>query len=149
MLTLWGAVTAITMFGGIPIIGGIWTMERLRSRKRNRSGACARCGAAWSATTADDPYLIHGRLVCESCATEARREMPMHLGVVGFATALATGLAATSGELAITLLPAVSAVAMTTGAFHAMKRANRKAQKTIARGQSAEMQLLRGGSTRD
>ena len=136
MLTFWGVVTALTVFGGIPTVSGLWMFERWRSRRRNRSGECAACGTSWHSTPSGEPYLIHGRLVCQDCADTARRRMPWHFGVLGLASAIATaGVVADAGLAMIILLPAASTVAMTLGAVQLMKLANRKAQRRIAAGE--------------
>jgi ferric-dicitrate binding protein FerR (iron transport regulator) len=148
MLTFWGVVTAVTFYGGLPTVGGLWMFERWRSRRRNRSGECASCGTAWTSTGSDDPYLIHGRLVCEACAEKARRRMPWHFGILGLAAGVAaTGVALAEGGLAtIILLPIGTTVAMTLGAVQLMKLANRGAQRRIAAGEFPDMEaLMRGG----
>ena len=151
MLTFWGVVTALTVFGGLPAVGGLWMFERWRSRRRNRSGECAACGTSWHATPTGDPYLIHGRLVCEDCAAKARRRMPWHFGILGLATAVGTAFAVAGADLAIMiLLPAASTVAMTLGAVQLMKLANRKAHRRIAAGEFPDIGTLGpGGSIHD
>ena len=117
MLTFWGVVTAITVSGGIPMVSGLWLFERWRSRRRNRGGECAACGTSWHSTPSGEPYLIHGRLVCQDCAETARRRMPWHFGILGLAAAGATAAIVSDAGLAmLILLPAASTVAMTLGA---------------------------------
>lgn len=145
MLTLWGVVTALTVVGGLPAVGGLWMFERWRSRRRNRSGACAACGSAWGDTPSGDPFLIHGRLVCQHCALKAQQRMPWHFGFLALAAALATGgIAARKGFVAMVLLPAGTTVAMTLGAVQLMKMANRDAQRRIAAGEYAALAALGG-----
>lgn len=135
MFTFWGLLTAITMVGGTPIVAGLWWWHRSRSLRRNRHGECAACGSAWPATGSPELYLIQGRLVCEDCAATARRRMPWHFAVLAGAAAAATALAVLgSSSPALVLLPVGSTVVMTLGAVHAMKRANRNAQRRIASG---------------
>ena len=151
MLTFWGVVTAITVFGGIPMVSGLWLFERWRSRRRNRGGECAACGTSWQSTPSGEPYLIHGRLVCQDCAETARRRMPWHFGILGLAAAGATAaIVADAGLAMLILLPAASTVAMTLGAVQLMKLANRRAQRRIAAGEFPDMGALgAGGSIHD
>jgi hypothetical protein len=62
--------------------------------------------------------------------------MPWHFGVLGLAAGTAAaGVALAEGGLAtLILLPVASTVAMTLGAVHLMKAANRTAQRRIAAG---------------
>ena len=143
MLTLWGIITAATVGGGLPTIGGLWMFERWRARKRNRSGQCAACGSPWGSSPSGEGYLIHGRLVCQPCAEAARRRLPWHFGILGIATAVATGGILLSGAATVmTLLPIGAAVMMTAGAVQAMKLANRNAQYRIAMGDYHDLQAL-------
>lgn len=146
MLTFWGVVTAATVFGGIPTVGGLWMFERWRARRRNRRGGCAACGTSWRATASGDPYLIQGRLVCEDCAAEARRRLPWRFGVLGLAVAVGTGVAlAAGGFVPMTLLPVGSTIVMTVGAVQLMKLANRRAQRRIAFGEFPALEALGPG----
>jgi hypothetical protein len=144
MLTFWGVVAGVTVFGGIPTVGGLWVFERWRSRRRNRSGECATCGAPWGSTPSGDPYLIHGRLVCEDCAETARRRMPWQFGILGVAAAAAGmgGVMADGSPAMIILVPIGSTGAMTLGAVQLMKLANRRAQRRIAAGEFPDMKAL-------
>jgi hypothetical protein len=149
MLTLWGVVTAATVFGGIPTVGGLWIFERRRSRRRNQVGACATCGTSWRSTSSGEPYLIHGRLVCEDCAETARRRMPWHFGILGLAAGAAgLGVGLGEGGLVLGILwPVGSTVAMTLGAVQLMKLANRNAQRRIASGEFPDLQPLRAADS--
>lgn len=144
MLTVWGVVTAVTMYGAAPALVGLWTFERWRSRRRNRSGACASCGTKWRSVPADDPYLIHGRLVCEPCGERARRRMPWHFGALAAATGVGSTLALLGSDFALmALVPVGSTVTMVLGAVQLMKFANRRAQRRIARGEFPDIDALR------
>ena len=146
MLTLWGVVTAVTVGGGLPVIGGLWSFERWRSRKRNQSGECAACGSAWHSASVGERHLIHGRLVCEPCAVAAKRRMPWHVALLGLGTAVATGGLLASGKAALlVMLPIATTVAMTVGAVHVMKLANQKAQYRIATGEFPDLKALPAG----
>ena len=146
MLTFWGVVTALTLGGGIPTVGGLWIFERWRSRRRNRSGECAACGTSWHSSLSGEAFLIHGRLVCEDCAETARRRMPWHFGILGFAAAVATGfIVAGADATTMILVPVGSTVALTLGAVQLMKLANRKARRLIAAGEFPDMKALRPG----
>jgi hypothetical protein len=144
MLTFWGIVTAVTLYGGIPIVGGLWMFERWRSRRRNRSGECAACGTSWRSTKSSEPYLIHGRLVCQDCAETARRRMPWQFGILGLAAALATaGVVANEGLVMLIIMPAASTVVLTMGAVQLMKLANRNAERRIAAGEFPDIGAIR------
>ena len=128
----------------------VWWRDRQRCRQRNESGACGACGARWPDTGPGEPYLIHGRLVCEPCAEKAKRRMPWHFGILGGSAALAAGLiVAGQGVVALVAFPIASTVAMTLGAVQLMKLANRKAQRRIVTGDYPDIRAVRGGSTRD
>jgi hypothetical protein len=150
MLTFWGVVSALTFFGGVPTVGGLWMFERWRSRRRNRGGECAACGTSWRSTPSGDPYLIHGRLVCEDCGAKARRRMPWHFGALGLAVAIGTGVAVAGAGLAATItLPVGSTVVGILVAVQLMKFANRSAQRRIAAGEFPDMEALRTGDTNE
>ena len=140
MVTFWGIITVLTVLGGIPAVGGLWVFERWRSRRRNRRGECAACGIPWCSTPPGEPYLIHGRLVCQGCAQTARRRMTWHFGFLGLWATIATvSVLADAGLAPILLLPVASVAAMTLGAVQWMKAANRKAQHRIAAGEFPDM----------
>ena len=146
MLTFWGVVTALTLGGGLPTVGGLWMFERRRSRRRNRGGECAGCGTGWSAVQTSEPYLIHGRLVCEGCADTARRRMPLHFGILGLATAVASGfILASASPVTMILLPLGSTVVLTLSSVHLMKLANRSAERLIATGEFPDIKALGPG----
>ncbi|MGB1658359.1 MAG: hypothetical protein ACPHQP_03225 [Longimicrobiales bacterium] len=141
MLTFWSIIAAATIYGGTPTVGGLWMFERWRSRRRNRSGLCATCGTSWQATGSGEPYLIHGRLVCERCADVGRRRMPWHFGILAGATAaVAFGIAWNEGGFVPGILfPVGTTLAMTLGAVQLMKFANRRAQRRIAAGEFPDL----------
>ena len=154
MLIFWSIIAAATIYGGIPTVGGLWMFERWRSRRRNRSGLCATCGTSWQATGSGEPYLIHGRLVCERCADVARRRMPWHFGILAGATAaVAFGIAWNEGGFVPGILfPVGTTLAMTLGAVQLMKFANRRAQRRIAAGEFPDLHALgagEGGATKE
>lgn len=140
MLTLWAALAAVGL--GVPLA---WGFERRRSHRRNLDGACAACGMPWSGTSSVEPYLIHGRLVCEACAEKAKRRMPWHVAAIGAAAAVGTGIAAVSSRspTIMALMPASSAILMTVGAVQWMKLANRRAQRRIAAGEYEAFEAVR------
>ena len=144
MLTFWGFVASFTVLGGLPMAGGLWMFERIRSRRRNRGGRCATCGTSWRSARAADPYLIHGRLVCEDCAEKARRRMPWHFGILGVSAGIGTAIAIAGADVPLMILiPAGSTIVMTVGAVQLMKLANRAAQRRIAAGEFPDMSALR------
>ena len=123
---------------------GAWVADRKRSRRRNQSGECAACATPWAETPSGDPYLIHGRLICEACAEKAKRRIPWQLAAIGGFAAVASGSAmAGHGVTAIALISAGSTVAMTVGAVQLMKFANRSAQRRIAAGEFPDIETLR------
>ena len=120
-----------------------WLADRRRSRRRNGQGACASCGVSWGETASAEPYLIHGRLVCERCAEKARRHIPWEYGALATAAAVATGfMVAGKGLVAMVLFPAGSTIVMTLAAVELMKLANRRAQRRIAAGESPDIEAL-------
>jgi hypothetical protein len=147
MLTFWGIVTVATMVGGLPAVSGLWLFERSRARRRNRRGECATCGTPWQATPSGAPYLIHGRLVCESCAQTARRRLPWHFGLLRVATAAATaGAVAAEGVAMLVVTPLLTTGAMTIGTVQLMKAANRRDQCRIARGEFTDLEAVCDGA---
>ena len=72
--------------------------------------------------------------------------MPWHLGILGIATAVATGGILAGGEATLMiLLPIGATVAMTLGAVRLMKLANRSAQYRIATGDFPDLDALTAG----
>lgn len=112
-----------------------WMVDRRRCRRRNAQGHCGACGISWAATSSGDPYLIHGRLICESCAEKARRRMPWELGALAGWVAVAAGVTlADQGLALLVFIPAGMGIA-SLGAVQLMKLANRSAQRRIAAGE--------------
>jgi len=145
MLSFWGIVTALCYGGGLPAVAGLWITERRRSGRRNRAGQCAHCACSLESTASCDLYLIHGRLVCETCAEKARRRMPWHFGAISVATlSAATGVAVAQGG-GLVLFPVAVTAAMTVGAVQVMKRANRRAQRRLVAGEPAGGERLADG----
>ena len=132
------ALTAVAVTSAV----AAWTLDRRRCRLRNEQGECGACGVSWAETLSGDPYLIHGRLVCEDCAEKTKRRMPWELGALAGWVALATGFTLADEGLALLLfIPAGMAIA-TFGAVQLMKLANRSAQRRIAAGESADFNAL-------
>jgi len=112
-----------------------WMVDRRRCRRRNERGQCGACGISWAETSSGDPYLIHGRLVCEDCAETAKGRMPWELGALVGWVALATGLTlADQGLALLVFVPATMGIAC-LGAVQLMKLSNRNAQRRIAAGE--------------
>jgi len=121
-----------------------WVVDHRRSRRRNRSGRCAGCATPWASSGSGDPYLIHGRLVCESCAAKARKRMPWELGaVVAFSMVALGSAAAAKGPIAVVLFSALGTAGMLVGAVQLMKLANRAAQRRIAYGDYPDIASVR------
>ncbi len=119
-----------------------WLFDRRRARLRNKQGECGACGVSWAETPSGDPYLIHGRLVCEDCAERAKRRMPWELGALAGWVALAGGVTLAGEGLALLLvIPAAMGIA-TLGAVQLMKLANRNAQRRLAAGEFAGFNAL-------
>jgi Flp pilus assembly protein TadB len=120
-----------------------WMVDRRRCRQRNRLGECGACGTSWAETASGDPYLIHGRLVCEDCAEKAKRRMPWQIVALSGFSALATGSAlAGKGVAVVAFFSAGSIFVMTLGAVQLMKLANRSAQRRIAAGEFPDFGTL-------
>lgn len=119
-----------------------WMVDRRRCRRRNEQGKCGACGNSWAETSPGEPYLIHGRLVCEDCAGRAKRRMPWELGALAAWVALAAGVTLAGAGLALlVVIPAAMGLA-TLGAVQLMKLANRNAQRRIAAGEFAGFNAL-------
>ena len=69
-----------------------WKLDRRRCRRRNERGQCGACGLSWTEARSRDRYLIHGRLICEDCAVNARRRLPWELGALTGWIAVVTGM---------------------------------------------------------
>lgn len=141
---VWGAML-VGAVGAVPVLTGLWILDRRRAERRNREGRCSGCGTAWTESLSAEPFLIHGRLVCSECADRARRRIPWYVGFVG----AAAGFAATAsfwqvGTAAAVLMPVGSAGALTLAAVQLMKRANRRAERLIAGGELPELQAAVG-----
>ena len=120
-----------------------WMLDRRRCRLRNKQGECGACGVSWADAGSGDPYLIHGRLVCEDCAAKAKRRMPWHFGILAAAAAVAAGVIVAGGGLvAEVLAPVGSTVLMILVAVQSMKLANRSAQRRIAAGEFPDFKAL-------
>ena len=123
-----------------------WMVDQRRCRRRNEQGACGACSVSWAETPSGDPYLIHGRLVCEDCAEKAKRRMPWELGALAGWSALLTGLAvttlATGSAKDAAFFIAASMGVVLFGTVQLMKLANRRAQRRIAAGEFPEFNAL-------
>ncbi len=123
-----------------------WMLDRRRCRRRNKQGACGACGATWAEAGSGDPYLIHGRLVCEDCAAKAKRRMPWELGALAGWAGLLTGLAvatiATGSVKDVAFFVAASTGAVLLGTVQLMKLANQNAQRRIAAGEFPDFKTL-------
>ena len=124
-----------------------WMVDQRRCRRRNEQGECGACSVLWAETPSGDPYLIHGRLVCEGCAQKAKRRMPWQLGALGgwaaSIAAIAAGKALAGNGVAVMLFFIVgSAIVVPLGAVQLMKLANRRAQRRIAAGEFPDFNAL-------
>ena len=126
-----------------------WIADRRRSSVRNAGGQCGACGTSWAKS--GEPYLIHGRLVCEECAAKARRRMPWELGALaGWAAlvaAIGLGNVFAGNVSGVALIVGVPAVIVPLGAVHLMKRANLQAQRKLAAGELT-VRLSENGESR-
>lgn len=127
------ALTAVATVGAV----AAWVADRRRSALRNARGRCGACGSPWAES--GEPFLIHGRLVCEPCAERARRRMPWELGGLAGWAALVAGVGAGNilvGNLAgMALVIVVPTILLPLGVVRLMKRANARAQERIAAGE--------------
>ena len=124
-----------------------WMLDRRKCHRRNKRGACGACSVSWAETPSGDPYLIHGRLVCEDCAETAKRRMPWELGALAgwsaLIAAIATGnVLAGNGVAVMALSMAASTIVVPLGAVQLMKLANRRAQRRIAAGEFPDFNAL-------
>jgi hypothetical protein len=139
-------VLVLTAVAGAGAVAA-WVFDRRRCRRRNEQGECGACGRSWADTASGDPYLIHGRLVCEECAEKARRRMPWELAALAGWVALATGLTlADQGLALLVVIPVVTGIA-SLGAVQLMKLSNRNAQRRIAAGSFPGFGALGPGAT--
>lgn len=124
-----------------------WVADRRRAGRRNRSGRCASCSTTWAATASPEPYLIHGRLVCEGCAEKAKRRMPWQLGAIAVFSVVALASAtAAQGATAVVLFSGFGTAGMLVGAVQLMKLANRRAQRRIALGEYPDIEAVHLGA---
>lgn len=121
-----------------------WMFDRRRSHGRNAAGRCGACGVSWAEPGSGERYLIHGRLVCETCADKARRRMPWELGALTAWAALLSGLAATNiimdSAKGIGFVIAGTSAFVLVGTVQLMKLANRRAQRRLATEEFAELE---------
>ncbi len=139
-------VLALTAAAGASAIVA-WMLDRRRCHRRNKQGACGACSVSWAETPSGDPYLIHGRLVCEDCAKKAKRRMPWELGALAgwsaLIAAIATGNALAGNSVAVMAFSiAGSTIVVPLGAVQLMKLANRRAQRRIAAGEFPDFNAL-------
>ena len=86
------------------------------------------------------------RLICEDCGEKARARVPLRLTALGVAVLTATGwIVAVEGLVAMALFPAATTAVMGWGAVRMMKRANSRARRTLATGESPDYKALRAG----
>ena len=113
-----------------------------RSSGRNREDRCGNCGGPLYAPDAKvGPSLVQGHLVCEPCATKARRSLTRSLiAAVGITASTVLGLAAVAVWAPAHLgshpwIPARATVLgyppLFAGALVWMKRANRRAAQRL------------------
>jgi hypothetical protein len=122
-------------YGAVPAAVGVWLLERLRSRRRNASATCASCAKGWSEIESPERFLVHGRLVCEDCATRAKGRLGWQFGLLGAASVLSSIAVLLSEDPAIlALVPPAVVGTFAVGTIAAMKLANRRAQAQIAIG---------------
>lgn len=128
------------VIGSVPALAGLWSLDLWRAGKRNRGGACANCGTAWTESPSGERFLIHGRLVCSPCAERTKSRLPWYFGVIGAATIIATtGIGISKGLTAGILFPLASVTVLAVTAVKVMQLANRRAEKRIAAGEFPEL----------
>lgn len=137
-------VLALAAVAGATALAG-WIADRRRARTRNQNSQCAGCAADLVGAATTELFLIHGRLVCPSCAAGAKRRMLWQfVGLTG-AVAFATGMiAAEQGVVAMLGVPIGTGLLMTAGVVHLMKLANLRAQERIAEGRDPAFEALAG-----
>ena len=122
-------------YGAVPAAVGAWLLERLRSGRRNASATCASCAKDWSEVESPERFLVHGRLVCEDCATRVKGRLGWQFGLLGAASALSSIAVLLSEDPAIlALVPPAVVGTFAVGTIAVMKLANRRAQAQIAIG---------------
>ena len=133
----------VTTIATIPVgLISLQLVRTSRSFRRNREECCGRCGGPlYAPHTAAGPSLIEGHLVCEPCASHARRALTRSLfaaaGITG-STVLALAAVAIWAPVALGAHPWLPAVATAltyppifAGAVAWMKRANRHAARRL------------------
>lgn len=126
---------AVAGYAAVPALVGAWLIEKLRSRRRNASGKCAACGLVWSDITSPEHFLIHGRLVCEGCATRARGRLGWQFGFLGAAALFASVMIlVVEGPVVFAIMPPATVSILAVAGIGLMKRANRRAQAQVAAG---------------
>lgn len=134
-LDLLASLLAAAGYGAVPVAVAGWLLQRLRSRRRNSAGVCASCARTWSDIEAQERFLIHGRLVCEGCASKARRRLGWQFGLLGAAGIVSSVAILVSDDPAIlALVPPTVVGVFAVGTVGIMKLANRRAQAQIAAG---------------
>ena len=134
MDVLWFVLT-VAGFAAVPGMAFLWVANRWQSRRRNASGACATCGEKWSEAGSDERFLIHGRLVCEGCATRTKKRLGWQFGFLsGWTLFAVVMILVTEGPDLFALMPPTMVAGMALGAVGLMKLANRRAQQEIATG---------------
>ena len=122
-------------YGAVPAAVGVWLLGRLRSRRRNASATCASCATGWSEIESPERFLVHGRLVCEDCATRAKGRLGWQFGLLGAAGVLSSiGVLLSEDPAILALVPPAVVGTFAVGTIAVMKLANRRAQAQIARG---------------
>ena len=134
-MELMNVLFAVAGYAAVPALVSAWLIEKLRSRRRNAAGKCAACGVAWSEITSPEHFLIHGRLVCEGCATRARGRLGWQFGFLGAAALFASLMILISeGPVIFALMPPATVSVMAVAGIGLMRRANRRAQAQVAAG---------------
>lgn len=135
MIEIVSWLMTVAGYVAVPAAVGAWGVQRWRSRIRNASGRCAVCGAPWEAGNAGERFLIHGRLVCESCAARARGRLGWQLGLLGGAAIFSSLIVlAADGPTLLAIVPPALVTVFTAGAIGLMKLANRRARNRIHAG---------------
>jgi hypothetical protein len=122
-------------YSAVPAAVGSWLLARFRSRRRNAAAKCGSCGKEWSEIESPERFFVHGRLVCEDCATRAKGRLGWQFGLLGVASVLSS-VAVLLGEdpAILALVPPAVVGTFAVGTISVMKLANRRAQAQIAMG---------------